>query len=60
MSALSQTAVELRRAAVEARLRWNVSAWLSLGVLAVAAVVPFLSLPGVRVDGLARLLKLIR
>ena len=53
MSALSQTAVELRRAAVEARSRWSTSAWLSLGVLVVAAVVPFLSLPGVRVDALA-------
>lgn len=53
MSALSQTALELRRAAVEARSRWSTSAWLSLGLLAVAAVVPFLSLPGVRVDALA-------
>jgi branched-chain amino acid transport system permease protein len=53
VSALSQTAVELRRAAVEARSRWSTSAWLSLGVLVAAAVVPFLSLPGVRVDGLA-------
>ena len=53
MSALSQTALELRRAAIEARSRWSTSAWLSLGVLVVAAVVPFLSLPGVRVDALA-------
>jgi len=53
VSAVSQTAVELRRAAVEARSRWSFSAWLSLGVLVVAAVVPFLSLPGVRVDALA-------
>jgi branched-chain amino acid transport system permease protein len=53
VSALSQTALELRRAAVEARSRWSTSAWLSLGLLAVAAVVPFLSLPGVRVDALA-------
>jgi branched-chain amino acid transport system permease protein len=53
VSALSQTAVELCRAAVEARSRWSTSAWLSLGVLVAAAVVPFLSLPGVRVDGLA-------
>ena len=53
MSALSQTAVELRRAAVDVRSRWSTLAWLSLGVLVVAAVVPFLSLPGVRVDALA-------
>jgi branched-chain amino acid transport system permease protein len=53
VSALAQTAVELRRAAVEARSRWSRSAWLSLAVLVVAAVVPFLSLPGVRVDALA-------
>jgi branched-chain amino acid transport system permease protein len=53
VSALAQTAVELRRAAVEARSRWSPSAWLSLGVLVLAAVVPFLSLPGVRVDALA-------
>jgi branched-chain amino acid transport system permease protein len=53
VSALSQTAVELRRAAVEARSRWSSSAWLSLGALVVAAVVPLLSLPGVRVDALA-------
>ncbi|HET7759139.1 MAG TPA: ATP-binding cassette domain-containing protein [Gaiellaceae bacterium] len=53
MSALSQTAVELRRAAVDARSRWSLFAWLSLGALVVAAALPFLSLPGVRVDGLA-------
>jgi branched-chain amino acid transport system ATP-binding protein/branched-chain amino acid transport system permease protein len=53
VSAVSQTAVELRRAAVEVRSRWSLSAWLSLGVLVVAAVVPFLSLPGARVDALA-------
>ncbi len=53
MSAVSQTAVELRRAAVEARSRWSAVAWLSLGGLVVAAAVPFLSLPGVRVDALA-------
>jgi branched-chain amino acid transport system permease protein len=53
VSALSQTAVELRRAAGEARSRWSTHAWLALAALAVAAVVPFLSLPGVRVDALA-------
>ncbi|HSC51521.1 MAG TPA: ATP-binding cassette domain-containing protein [Gaiellaceae bacterium] len=53
MSALAQTAVELRRAAHDARSRWSTTAWLSLGVLVVAALVPFLSLPGVGVDALA-------
>jgi branched-chain amino acid transport system permease protein len=53
VSVFEQTAVELRRAAGEAKARWHVQAWLALGVLAVAAVLPFLSLPGVRVDALA-------
>jgi branched-chain amino acid transport system permease protein len=53
MSVLGQTAVELRRAAGEARTRWHTQAWIALGVLVVAAAVPFLSLPGVRVDALA-------
>ena len=53
MSVLAQTAVELRRAAGEARTRWNTPSWIALGVLVVAAAVPFLSLPGVRVDALA-------
>jgi branched-chain amino acid transport system permease protein len=53
VSVLAQTAVELRRAAGEARARWSLQAWLALAALAVAAVVPFLSLPGVRLDALA-------
>ena len=53
MSVLEQTAVELRRAAGEARARWSATAWLSLAALAVAAVLPFLSLPGLHVDALA-------
>ena len=53
MSVLAQTAVELRRAAGEARAGWHLQAWLALGVLVVAAAVPFLSLPGVRMDALA-------
>jgi branched-chain amino acid transport system permease protein len=53
VSPLEQTAVELRRAAGEARARWSTAAWLSLAALAVAAAVPFLSLPGVHVDSLA-------
>jgi branched-chain amino acid transport system permease protein len=53
MSVLGQTALELRRAAGEARTRWHTQAWIALGVLVVAAAVPFLSLPGVRLDALA-------
>ncbi|HEY7019196.1 MAG TPA: ATP-binding cassette domain-containing protein [Gaiellaceae bacterium] len=53
MSVFAQTAVELRRAAGEARARWSLQAWLALAALGVAAVVPFLSLPGVRLDALA-------
>jgi branched-chain amino acid transport system permease protein len=53
VSVLEQTAVELRRAAGEARARWHARAWIPLGVLVVAAAVPFLSLPGVRMDALA-------
>jgi branched-chain amino acid transport system permease protein len=53
VSVFEQTAVELRRAAGEARTRWGPPAWLSLGALVVAAAVPFLPLPGVRVDALA-------
>jgi branched-chain amino acid transport system permease protein len=53
VSVLEQTAVELRRAAGEARARWSATAWLSLAALAVAAVLPFLSLPGLHVDALA-------
>jgi branched-chain amino acid transport system permease protein len=53
VSVIEQTAVELRRAAGEARARWSTTAWLSLAALAIAAVIPFLSLPGVRVDALA-------
>ena len=54
MSALEQTALELRRAAGEARSRWSTTAWLSLAALVVAAVIPFLSLPGVHLDSLAQ------
>jgi branched-chain amino acid transport system permease protein len=53
MTVFEQTAVELRRAAEEARTRWSLPAWLSLGVLVLAATVPFLSVPGVRLDALA-------
>jgi len=50
VSVLEQTAVELRRAAGEARARWSATAWLSLAALAVAAVLPFLPIPGLHVD----------
>jgi branched-chain amino acid transport system permease protein len=53
VTVFEQTAVELRRAAEEARTRWSLLAWLSLAALVVAAAVPFLSLPGVRLDALA-------
>jgi ABC-type branched-subunit amino acid transport system ATPase component/ABC-type branched-subunit amino acid transport system permease subunit len=53
MTVLEQTAVELRRAAGEARARWSLSGWLALAAFVVAAAIPFLSLPGVRVDSLA-------
>jgi branched-chain amino acid transport system permease protein len=53
VSALPQTAQELRQAVAEARAGWSTSAWLALVAIAVATLVPFLSLPGVRIDGLA-------
>jgi branched-chain amino acid transport system permease protein len=53
VSVFEQTAVELRRAAGEARAGWSLAAWLALAVLVVAAALPLLSLPGVRVDALA-------
>jgi len=53
VSALPQTALELRTAFAEARAGWSLTRWLALGGIALAATVPFLSLPGVRVDALA-------
>lgn len=53
MSALGQTAGELRRAVEEARTGWSPFAWIALAAVALAALVPFLSLPGVRLDSLA-------
>jgi branched-chain amino acid transport system permease protein len=53
VSALAQTALELRRAVAEARAGWSTYRWLALGAFALAALVPFLSLPGVRLDALA-------
>jgi branched-chain amino acid transport system permease protein len=53
MSAFAQTALELRRAAAEARSGWGPQRWLVVGGIVLAAVVPFLSLPGVHTDALA-------
>ena len=53
MSALPQTALELRSAVAEARAGWNRNRWLAVAGIALAAAVPFLSLPGVRIDALA-------
>ena len=53
MSAVPQTAQELRRAVAEAQAGWSSLAWLALAAIGLAAIVPFLSLPGVRVDALA-------
>ncbi len=53
MSALPQTALELRSAVAEARAGWNRNRWLAVAGIALAAAVPFLSLPGVRMDALA-------
>ena len=53
MSALGQTAGELRRAVEEARAGWSAAAWAAAVAVGLAALVPFLSLPGVRLDSLA-------
>ena len=53
MSALAQTALELRRAVAEARSGWSRERWVALAAIVVVAAVPFLSLPGVHVDALA-------
>jgi branched-chain amino acid transport system permease protein len=53
MSALPQTALELRSAVAEARAGWNRYRWLAVAGIALAAAVPFFSLPGVRIDALA-------
>jgi branched-chain amino acid transport system ATP-binding protein/branched-chain amino acid transport system permease protein len=53
VSALAQTALELRRAVAEARAGWGPQRWLVVTGIVAAAAVPFLSLPGVHVDSLA-------
>ena len=50
---LARTGTELRRAVAEARAGWSHGAWAAAAALALAALVPFLSLPGVRIDSLA-------
>jgi branched-chain amino acid transport system permease protein len=57
-AALARTGTELRRAFAEARSGWGTGAWIAVAVVAVAALVPFLSLPGVQLDALANTLYL--
>ncbi len=52
--ALGRTRAELGRALTEARAGWRSPAWIAVAGIALAALVPFLSLPGVRVDALAQ------
>ena len=52
-ASLARTGTELRRALAEARSGWSPAAWTAAGAVAVAALVPLLSLPGVRMDSLA-------
>jgi branched-chain amino acid transport system ATP-binding protein/branched-chain amino acid transport system permease protein len=53
VSALAQTALELSRAVAEVRAGWSRYRWLAVAGVALLAAVPFLSLPGVRLDALA-------
>jgi branched-chain amino acid transport system ATP-binding protein/branched-chain amino acid transport system permease protein len=53
MSVLPQTTLELRSAVAEARAGWNRNRWLAVAAIALAAAVPFFSVPGVRIDALA-------
>ncbi|MGZ4319250.1 MAG: branched-chain amino acid ABC transporter ATP-binding protein/permease [Gaiellaceae bacterium] len=52
-TALGRTGAELRRAAGEARGAWSPGAWVAAGALALGLLVPFLGLPGLRMDALA-------
>jgi branched-chain amino acid transport system permease protein len=53
MNGAAQTAGELRRAVEEARAGWSRVAGALAAAAALAALVPFLSLPGVHLDSLA-------
>jgi branched-chain amino acid transport system permease protein len=53
VSAVGQTAGELRRAVEDARAGWSRVAWVLMAAVGLAALVPFLSLPGVHLDSLA-------
>jgi len=53
VSALAQTAGELRHAVEDARGSWSRVAWGLAGAVVLAALLPPLSLPGVRIDSLA-------
>ena len=53
MNSFAQTGGELRRAVEEARAGWSRGASVVVAAVALAALVPFLSLPGVRLDSLA-------
>jgi branched-chain amino acid transport system permease protein len=52
-ASLGRTRVEVGRAVAEARAGWGPGAWAVVVAVALAAVVPFVSLPGVRLDALA-------
>ena len=53
MNAFAQTGGELRRAVEEARAGWSRGASVVVAAVLLVALVPFLSLPGVRLDSLA-------
>jgi len=53
VNAFAQTGGELRRAVEEARAGWSRSASVVVAAVLLVALVPFLSLPGVRLDSLA-------
>ena len=50
----ARTAAALREAGRDARLAWGPGAWLALAAFALAALVPFVLPPSVRLDGLAQ------
>ena len=52
--AAGRTRTELGRALADARAAWGSPAWVAVAAIALAAAVPFLSLPWVRVDALAQ------